>query len=158
MVDTITHSIMQAGQSDRTDAAEKAIACSMMANGGHIATHALFEPARNQARAIDRDQSSRGLFQGAQRPCCNPSAVYMAATEITPAPTREPLSRGSQPTMVRVTMANGVTDMQRGFNPRPSGNAQHDREEHWQHKSRRCWQRTRIPAICLCSAARGVTF
>ena len=41
------------------------------------------------------------LHQGAQPPCCNFDAVYMAATEITPASTEKPLPRGSHPYMMR---------------------------------------------------------
>jgi hypothetical protein len=36
----------------------------MMANDGHTAEDALFEPERNQARAIDWDQSDRGTSSG----------------------------------------------------------------------------------------------
>jgi len=36
----------------------------MMANDGHIAKDTLFGPERNQARAIDWDQSDRGLSSG----------------------------------------------------------------------------------------------
>ena len=80
----------------------------MMANDGHIAKDTLFEPERQKARAIDWDQSDRGLslrgpsvHQGAQPPCCNPDAVYMAAAEIMPASTDTPLPRGSHPYTVQ---------------------------------------------------------
>ena len=73
----------------------------MMANHGNIAEDTLFEPERLAARAIDWDRSDRGLHQGAQPPCCNPDAVYMAATDITPASPEKPLPRGSHPYMVR---------------------------------------------------------
>lgn len=52
----------------------------MMATGGHIARDTLFGPECCKARAIDWDQSDRGFHQGAQK-CCNPDAVYMAATD-----------------------------------------------------------------------------
>ena len=79
----------------------------MMANHGNIAEDTLFEPERLAARAIDWDRSDRGLHQGAQPPCCNPDAVYMAATDITPASPEKPLPRGSHPYTVRARWATG---------------------------------------------------
>ena len=74
--------------------------------------HPCFGPERNQARAIDWDRRDRGhslrgpsVHQGAQPPCCNPDAVYMAATDIMPASTETPLPRGSHPYTVRGPLA-----------------------------------------------------
>ncbi len=46
-------------------------------------------------------KATADFHQGAQRSCCNPDAVYMAAAEITPASPETPLPRGSHPYMVR---------------------------------------------------------
>jgi len=53
-------------------------------------------------------KATADFHQGAQPPCCNPDAVYMAATEIMPASTGILLPRGSHPYMVRATMANAI--------------------------------------------------
>ncbi|GAA6203197.1 hypothetical protein NBRC116599_44240 [Aquicoccus sp. SU-CL01552] len=73
----------------------------MMANGGHIAEDTLFGPERRRARAIDWDQSDRGIHQGAQSEHCNFDAVYMAATDQTPDLTDPTLPRGRHPYTVR---------------------------------------------------------
>ena len=62
------------------------------ANGGDTAEDTLFEPERIEARAIDWDQSDRGIHQGAQSEHCNPDAVYMAATDRTPESQRSTLA------------------------------------------------------------------
>ena len=54
-------------------------------------------------------KATADFHQGAQPPCCNPDAVYMAAAEIMPASTDTPLPRGSHPYMVRATMASGIS-------------------------------------------------
>jgi hypothetical protein len=55
----------------------------MMAKVGEIVADTLFEPVTLRGRAIDWDQNDRGIHQGAQQ-CCNPDAVYMAATNQMP--------------------------------------------------------------------------
>lgn len=72
----------------------------MMAKGGDIATDTLFRPKHPRVRAIDWDQSDRGLHQGAQLRC-NSDAVYMAATDLKPKTTDLPLSSGCHPYMAR---------------------------------------------------------
>jgi putative transposase len=46
-------------------------------------------------------KATADFHQGAQSTCCNPDAVYMAATEIMPASTEKLLPRGSHPYRVR---------------------------------------------------------
>jgi len=82
----------------------------MMAKGGHIAADTLFGPERYQARAIDWDQSDRGIHQGAQH-SCKSDAVYMAATDQTPKSIDQHLPSGHHPYMVRETMANAVANV-----------------------------------------------
>lgn len=67
----------------------------------------LFGPERIQARAIDWDQSDRGIHQGAQQ-SCNPDAVYMAATDQTQKSIDQHLPSGHHPYTVRATMTTRV--------------------------------------------------
>ena len=46
-------------------------------------------------------KATADFHQGAQPPCCNPDAVYMAATEITPASPERPLPCASHPYTVQ---------------------------------------------------------
>lgn len=46
-------------------------------------------------------KATADFHQGAQLPCCNPAAVFMATTEITPASPERPLPRGSHPYKVQ---------------------------------------------------------
>lgn len=72
----------------------------MMAIDGYIVKDTLFGPEHVKVRAIDWDQSDRGIHQSAQHRC-NSDAVYMAAPDQTPEPTDQPLPRGSHPYMVQ---------------------------------------------------------
>jgi hypothetical protein len=67
----------------------------MKANEGSDAKNTLFGPESHQARAIDWDQGDCGLHQGAQSPCSDSDAVYMAATKMTAASSEKTLPRGS---------------------------------------------------------------
>jgi len=49
-------------------------------------------------------KATADFHQGAQPPCCNPDAVYMAATEIMPASIEILLPHGSHPYRVRPAM------------------------------------------------------
>jgi len=76
----------------------------MMAKCRDIATGTLFGPKHPRVRAIDWDQSDRGLHQGAQQRC-NSDAVYMAATDLAPKITDPHLPSGCHPYTVRAQWA-----------------------------------------------------
>ena len=53
-------------------------------------------------------EATADIHQGAQPPCCNPDAVYMAATVTMPTSTEKPLPRGSHPYRVQEQWSNAI--------------------------------------------------